>query len=204
MKRVTEIKVSEHDSIVTIYDYDVKGNMAEENLLGPEFRWKNIYDGKNRLLVDTFYRNGNLLDYTIYTYTKNSQNEMRQYHPDGTIKLKVKFTYKYDEKGNQIEKNGYNAIGKLSKRTTFKYDNKGNQIETNMYMEDGKLFYKVNNFYDSIGKVYETITYQLDISKDKNVTYKYENIDKSGNWLRRTTFEDGKPIEIEERKIDYY
>ena len=50
-----------------------------------------------------------------------------------------KTTYKYDEKGNEIEWNVYNADGSLEFKNTYKYDEKGNEIEENQYNADESL-----------------------------------------------------------------
>ena len=53
--------------------------------------------------------------------------------------LTYKYTYKYDEKGNKIEENQYNANGTLNYKTTFKYefDASGNWIKQTE-SKDGK------------------------------------------------------------------
>ena len=33
-----------------------------------------------------------------------------------------KYTYKYDEKGNEIEYNSYNSDGSIDEETTYKYE----------------------------------------------------------------------------------
>ena len=63
--------------------------------------------------------------------------------------LSSKETYKYDDKGNLIEKNNYNADGFYYKHTK-KFDDKGNKIEENYYNADG-FDYKHTYKYDDKG-----------------------------------------------------
>jgi len=49
--------------------------------------------------------------------------------------LDDKWIYRYDKKGNQIERAIYGADGKLAEKSLYKYDNKGNQIEWAEYEE---------------------------------------------------------------------
>jgi hypothetical protein len=92
-------------------------------------------------------------------------------------RLKRKNTYKYDDKGNEIEKNFYNSSGSLGNKSTYKYDDKGNLIEENSYYSDGSL--------------------------ESKETYMYE-FDKMGNWIKRVSFKEDKPDVITERVIEYY
>ena len=100
---------------------------------------------------------------------------MNFYNAEGS--LYSKDTYKYDEKGNNIELNFYKTDGSLSSKRTYKYDEKGNKIELNFYKTDGSLSSKQ--------------------------TYKYE-FDTMGNWIKQTTIIDGKPSYLSERMIEYY
>ena len=88
-----------------------------------------------------------------------------------------KSTYKYDEKGNNIEWSVYNADGSLGDKYTYKYDEKGNMIES--------------------------ISYNADLILRSKRTYKYE-FDATGNWIKKTLITDGKPEQLIERVIKYY
>jgi hypothetical protein len=85
-----------------------------------------------------------------------------------------KDTYKYDEKGNKIESNFYDADGSLSHKVTSKYDEKRNEIEVNGYYADGSLFYKDTYKYDEKGNKIERNSYYADGSLSHKVTYKYD------------------------------
>ena len=91
--------------------------------------------------------------------------------------LSDKFTYKYDEKGNMIEVNYYNADESLGDKYTYKYDEKGNKIESIRYNADGSLRFKHTSNYE---------------------------FDAMGNWIKKTSIPDGKPNLLTERVIEYY
>ena len=49
--------------------------------------------------------------------------------------------YRYNKKGEIIEKNFYDANGYWDGRFTYKYDDRGNNVEYNYYKNDGKLLF---------------------------------------------------------------
>jgi len=195
------------DTSKTIDNYTGKGNLIEHTIfvMNRIFKSKNIYDDGNRLLIDSLYDDEKLQSYTICEYdNKNNQTGLNEFNPDGSLRLKLKYTNKYDEKGNQIENDRFNAIGKLSKRTTYKYDGQGNQIETNVYSDDGKLLYRANTTYDSSSNCIEAIAYQPDSSNVTKTNYRYFDYDKVGNWLKQELYMNDSLYKIVQRTIEYY
>ena len=117
--------------------------------------------------------------------------------------LYYKYTFKYDEKGNEIERNRYNSDGSLRSKYTFKYDEKGNKIEYNSYNSDGSLLSKYTYKYDEKGNEIEYNSYNSDGSIDEETTYKYE-FDKFDNWIKKVSLEKDNPLTVIERLIEYY
>ncbi len=113
-------------------------------------------------------------------------------------------TYKYDDKGNEIEEKSF-SDGSLSSTTKNIYDNKGNLTEVNSNSEDGSSSYKVIYKNDDLGnKIEETSNSIYNAGSEKeHLTYRYE-YDKTGNWIKNVEFEDGKAKIITEREIEYY
>jgi hypothetical protein len=115
-----------------------------------------------------------------------------------------KNTYKYDEKGNNIEDNLYKADGSLPWKHTFKYDVKGNKIEEIIYnASNGSLSSKNTYKYDEKGNNIERNTYDGDGSLRVKNTYKYE-FDATDNWIKQTSTTNGKSYYLTERVIEYY
>lgn len=76
---------------------------------------------------------------------KGNKIEKNEYNSDGS--LNNKHVYKYDEKGNNIEINSYSSDGNLQNKWTYKYDEKYNKVEYNIYNSDGRLQVGYNRVY---------------------------------------------------------
>ena len=147
-------------------------------------------------------QNGSLYyKYTFKYDEKGNEIERNSYISDGS--LYYKYTYKYDEKGNEIEENIYSSDGSLSIKYISKYDEKGNKIEYNSYNSDGSLLSKYTYKYDEKGNEIEYNSYNSDGSIDEEETYKYE-LDKLDNWIKKVSFKNDKPLEVIEWLIEYY
>ena len=166
----------------TISTYDAKGNKTEDiisNAKGTSSYINTyIYDAKGNMIEDIETNKDNKVDHTTkYKYdAKGNQVEKARYNEAGIITWK--YTYQYDDKGNMIEKAGYGADGKLNIRTTYKYDDNNNQIEMVNFNATGAVEVKEND--------------------------RYEDVDTTGNWLKKTVFENDKPTKITDRVFVYY
>jgi hypothetical protein len=172
-----------------IYKYDTNGNQIEVNGYS---NIPGIIDGRERKTIYKYDTNGNKI-------------EESWYDPDGSLSLITIF--KYDSRGNQIEANCYNSDGSLLiSRSTYKYDSRGNKIEDNFCFpypvcdSGDKYTFK----YDSRGNQIEENRYNSDGSLEYKHTFKYDEYDKTGNWVRKIKFRNDKPLVITERKIEYY
>lgn len=128
---------------------------------------------------------------------------------DGTLDGKT--ILKYDEMGNNIEYYNYRSDGSLREKQTYKYDEKGNKIEdTDAYFSesktpdttgfDSKYTYK----YDEKGNMIEKISYCSSGNICSLTSYKYDEYDRTGNWIKKAEFKDGKLESVTERVIEYY
>ena len=119
----------------SVYTYDNKGNIIEENMTSINFVSKIMYrydDKENKI------KEGNESHYSLYKLDdKGNAIEKNDYKEDGS--LTDKFTYRYDDKGNVIEKKDYRADGNLTDMVTFKYDDKGSIIQESWFNKDGSL-----------------------------------------------------------------
>lgn len=148
----------------------------------------------------------------------------------GNGSFDVRHTYKYDGLNRMIEEREY--ASDLSEQCTLlknTYDNEGNVIHIEQYDERGKLVYEGK--FDSHGNHLSDISYNADGSIREKVTaqYKYDaydneieeilklaermsaihsvynyDYDMTGNWVKKTVYEDGEPVRIAEREISYY
>ena len=163
--------------------YDAKGNVTETE--GFKKNGKIVihqlfkYDDNNRNIEYTglksndkfFYKNtnvydinGNVIDYRYY-YKR----------PDNMIYHMV---YRYDDKKNMIENEGYDKKNRLYERTTYSYYDDGSKKQTILYDDKGKVDRIWNFDCNPVG------TAEHDKLKDTTkVCIKYET-DKNGNKIK--------------------
>ena len=188
----------------------LKGNVKslteyEYNANHDSLRWKSITkfnnDG-NAVEFYTYSPEGAMLSKTAFKYNDSGRiMEENRFKADGS--LNVRTTYLFDIKGNKIEEDNYDAGGVLFMKVLSKFDGKGNRIVKDSYNEFGSLFLKCNSKFDGEGHEVEAKEYDSHHGLKFTTTYDYENADKGGNWLKRTTYKNDEPTLIMEREIEY-
>lgn len=162
---------SDHEDESVKYEYNSAGKIIRE----VETETYNDYD---------YYSDD-------YDYTSEETVTVYKYNAEGLCSQRIytysngdtyKITYKYDNKGREIEKREYDRYGDLEDVRKKKYDAKGNLTEENWYDEDGDLWDKRVNTYDKRGNLIEIIDYNSDGSEGSRTTCKY---DKAGNCIER-------------------
>ncbi|WPU98943.1 hypothetical protein SNE26_23305 [Mucilaginibacter sp. cycad4] len=124
---------------------------------------------------DIFDDNGALFGKTIFTYTDNLISSETTYNKTGEIDRKI--VYKRNNKGLVEELSEYDSSGTIKNKTTQTY-NADNLVEKVISDSDGYKFVS---------------------------TFKYFNKDEKGNFLKIVRYDKtDKPLEIIERKIEYY
>ncbi|MDC0339067.1 hypothetical protein OAN33_05975 [Flavobacteriales bacterium] len=132
--------------------------------------------------------------------------EFIEYYEDGS--LSSKYTYKYDDNGNQIEENYYNSDGVLSSKDTYKYDVNGNHNEGESYNSDGGLISKYLYKHDEDGNIIEEIDFDSNGILEYKTIFKYDdkgnpieenNYKSDGSLVSKNTYKyDDKGNQIEE------
>ena len=136
------------------------------------------------------------------TYRFNKRGdviEKADYNSDGS--LDDMNLYKYDSAGNMIEFTEYDFDGSLDVKFRYKYDSAGNMIEVATYFY-GRLAEKLLHKYDSAGNKIEEAEYNSDGSLNWKRLYKY---DSAGNIIENTYYkgEIMEPKYITEYEIVY-
>jgi YD repeat-containing protein len=145
----------------TYYKHDEKGHLIEE--LSPS---DSLHDGKR----------------IIYNYNEKGYiNEEYEYIGDSLKTLKQKVSYKYDDKGNLIERRTSGNKSLLSKNI-FKYDKANNLIEEDCYNWDSTIWSKHILFNDFDGRKIQCDVYKGDGNLESRVTYKYNDKGKEIEW----------------------
>lgn len=227
------------DSIVFKYD-NSKHVIEEENFDSNKLVYKVTYkyDDRGNKIEKREYSHENKLESSkVYKFDR-SGNETEAYNHyfniQGTSDSRV--TYKYDNRNNKIEKDSYEPDSVLKWKGTYKYDDSGHVIEdgsyhynrdktltdqmadcTNKYKHDEKgniiekiytnkstgLSYKSTFKFDARGNLIEFCKYndkgKLIESEKSRYTY-----DEVGNWVKEIDIENGEPLSITERQIEYY
>lgn len=168
------------------YKYDNNGYLIESN--------EDLSKNKTKYLND---KNGNCI-------------ELNQYDSIGNLFNKGKTKISFNKEGNRIEeRKSYNDDGSFSHHSKTIFDKNENEIESCLYDESGKIYEKINSKYNSQNLLTEMIVKQEYIENvcekwTKLYNYKYTKFDSNKNWTEKIEYENGKPIQIIERKIVYY
>lgn len=108
--------------------------------------------------------------------TRYKYNEDNQVIEEDGYESGVKYLYKYNDKGFKVEFNNYYK-GKLVQKIKFICDAEGNEIEKNSFEADGKLTYKEKNIFKD-RKIIDSKQYDADGVLKYSINYKY---DSNGN-----------------------
>jgi len=242
-KKCKELDKRECYDTIESSKYDENGKIVEKVFLtyggiGAIATFKDKYHYKYNdvgLVIESYHYTYNYIDNkyeyvgkSIYKYDKKEKYTER-YLADGS--LSSTSITKYDNKGNVLEENFYNAEnGNLYKKETYEYDNKGNLITKCFFSyRDRKETYEYDNnrnlitecayhFYSSGEEylVYKNI-YEYDnkgnvIKKSNYFSEKYAPIDykkkykydSKGNWVERIEYGETMSNQIYKRTIEYY
>ncbi|MBA3785415.1 MAG: hypothetical protein H0X15_07735 [Acidobacteria bacterium] len=200
---VTYTEYNEQSILILIYDS--QGNKVEERSYYPVsiIKDSNQTDTSIEKYLDRF---------TKYKYDGKNLIQTTNYSKDGSISYKEISTY---ENGNLKENIGYSADAKgelvRSNRNTFRYDNKGNIIEKIIYNKDDSIQSKTVYGFDEQGYKISEIIYDSNGMIKNQSALKYE-YDSQGNWLSYTSddlkfserINAGEPFPLELRTITYY
>jgi hypothetical protein len=177
----SNIVESNDGSVKTISKYDKKGRNTELD----------SYDNKEKLISSRIFKYDEKGDCLSDCVTDNYQK----------VQISVCWTYKYDERGDQIERSYFPSPEKPERIFTRSFDKGHNLIEVQSTRgPEDHLKYG----YDNKGNLTEEFNYD---SKDhilESIRYQYINFDTHGNWLKKITFKNGSIKNIVEREITYY
>lgn len=181
------------------YSYDKRGNLVSLHV-------NDTLDGYTSRYV------------TLFTY--NKQNQMTSLTEKSGNEVNEKCTFKYDKRGNEIEKQSSRGTREL-----YTYDAGNHMIERKDY-RDTTLIYTEINKYSSDGQLvctekifnYDTwsryvftfgpdgnklVRDRFDDEGTETIHFSYE-YDDHHNWIREIQTIDGKEVNRYERRIIYY
>ena len=218
------------------HSFNESGNLIESVKFLPEGELysKNVffYDEKNALdEIQWFSEYGKESISSFIHDFEGNLTSMEIKDVDGTFRQK--YTYKYDENGNNIESIWYLRNDSLiSTILRSSYDGNGKKIDNRYFSSDEVLFdkesyrydknglliereyyeHRTNKFNDSFSRVFddggdvvmmETVKHNAD---GKVINREVERFfyDDHHNWIKRIAYVTNNPGLIEERHIEYY
>jgi PBP1b-binding outer membrane lipoprotein LpoB len=192
-----------------VFKYDANGNMIElsnyksDGAVNSTVR--STYDANGKLIKEETILGDVKVELVsaIKTDAKGNKIEQEDVRPTGNIIFNYKYYYKYDEKGQQIERIAYRGNGTFLFKYIFKYDDNGNKTEWIQQGSDSSVVGKVIYKYNQKNDLAEETQYNKEGNVNAIYTYTYE-FDKKNNWIRRKKMQNGKVEEIKERDIKYY
>lgn len=184
-----------------------------------------LYDNDTILIGENLYLNKDFIQYrTLIEYKDKKKSAEIKSDKDGKTLSRINYEYdgdqlvaktnfnekneidyyekfSYDEKGNMIIRTTFNPFdGEM--REVFEYDANKNKTSWTVYKGE-KIEMRARYTFDKYNNM---TSYKFTGANDeyidgKSYSYAY---DSKGNWLKKTTFINGKPKFILERKITYY
>ena len=200
---------SKKASSKNVFKYDDKGNRIELANYKPDGSLnstiKSIYDANGNITSEqTILGNGTVdITSTIRTDAKGNRMEQDDKKAGNSNPLfNYKHYFKYDEKGQLIERIANRANGAFAFKYGFKYDDNGNKTEWTRIGADNSILEKVVYKFDAKNNLIEETKYKPDGTVTEAYTYTYE-FDRKNNWIRQKKMQDNTVIEIKEREIKY-
>lgn len=177
-------------------EFDNNGNIIFKRIYNSEneitFIQKNEYDSRGNNIRSSF---------TAFDFNETKENQFIKRIESDSIKT-YKTLRKYNSKNQLIEKTEFEPDGKIDRVETFKYDEKGNEVESELKMFNGNYFKYVSNYNERNNiSTQKTIGKNGSIEQQYNWEYLY---DERNNWITKKSFSNGQLVSIWERKIEYY
>jgi YD repeat-containing protein len=164
---------------------------------------------------------------TSITYDKQGNRVEYIGYPEGELKLTVKTKYSHSDDGKTSEASFYNETGTFISRTVERYNEQGHKIEGISYNSNGKVTVRITTKSTQDGNAVEYITEDFEQSskrrstrkydKEGNLieerhwgkdgfitTFKYDDEDYGGNYLKEIVYHDGNVTRIIKKEIEYY
>jgi hypothetical protein len=191
------------------YTYDGYNQLAEVRIVSKfgtlikSTRYWNTVDSSGRLL-------GRYVDFSDqsasegYSYSYSPNGKAYEYFlPKSGFPQKQLASREFDSAGNVTKYWSYAVNGNLTGYAVLTYDSLGNKILEELFNKHGSNYL---NYSWKFEGGHDALRYEICKENSTNCeswTYKYE-YDKTGNWIRRTEYRNGKLVYLTERKFTYW
>jgi len=184
------------------YKYDKRGNAIEHTII-------NDSTGVQSTVYSEYDDNGNLIK--NYSYDKNGKQRISfnvKYDDNKHLIWKDAnstpprtYSYKYDEKGDQIEEDEIDQFGNASSSNVYLYDSTHRKIMAFFYLKNE--FVKRDIYtYNKMGMI-DTIR-TLESNNVVDVSINHITYDTCGNWIFYNTYDNDTLTYVRKRLIEYY
>jgi YD repeat-containing protein len=201
-RRTKIIRVLTRDTNKTTYTYDLNQNLVETYYawVGKGETFRIVHDEKKQ--VDTLYHDGKLTASKITRHISKFRDEEISFYLGLTILTNDssrapvnneptahKKLITYDEHRNIVDEVTHDSNGQKESHKISRYDKNNNLINL---MDSGWVNARDN--LENKHKLYAAST----------TTFRYDKLDKAGNWLEQYTVVNDKFILTTRRKLQYY
>ncbi len=196
------------DNYKTIFNKQGNKLQVDEYNLDGEVRYttKQKYNQKGQKIEEIGFDSEMVFEKNIFKYNeKGCLEEVYFYNPE---ELEMKCVFEYEVENKKVKTTFY-GLSKLDDKKDFifqcveKYDKKENRIEVVKY-EPNNIIFKILFEYNQNGdKILEKV-YTSNEELENTFSYKYEKYDTKGNWIKQVMYKNDKPIEIIERRFEYF
>jgi len=194
----------------TWYTYDKAGNLVQRlqrNSPDDDGTWSSIlytdiYGDDNRPIKgyvsygdnDTGF-DRHLLSHMIFYDPQGRKKKFESYDDTGS----VNYVIIYDAWGRQSK-----YINRDNWYTLYTYNANGKCTADSSFSPSGEVLRVTLRAFDRYGNEKEYQVYNEKKVRTYDYRYRYEQIDKAGNWRRMIFYNEGRPSRITERSISYY
>ena len=125
-------------------------------------------------------------------------------NPTTMIKA-TRSVWKYDDKNRLVHYIDYfkNDSVKLDQKWNYSNGAFADSLIETEYLYSRQLKQRTTHYYDDKGNAKRKVFYVHETNLTENWTYNYD-MDEKGNWTRKITLLNSKPVAIAERKIEYF
>lgn len=187
--------------------FSEKGNKILDVSLKPDSsvnkKYTYTYNEQGIRVGMTVYSAGDLLMFRIAYF----------YNDNGTLREDISYNeqnkpgerkeYLYGSNRLLMEENTINAENKLTQKTTYTYNSLNQVTETSDYDGSGQLRERTTFAYDPKGNVARETSFDSSGTLLSTTTNLYV-MDERGNWVKKSSFVNNKPVQLTERKFLYY
>ncbi len=140
------------------------------------------------LHLSEYDQSGTLTGSTDFLYAGEAYTDQINYDAKGGEISR--YTYSYDEKGNQIRQTGHSADGSLLEDTAFSYDGQNRRIRGTSYDENGSVRNTMTFLYDDQNRIVRRDHYSSSGNLTQYVLWDYS----AGDTITRTTYDSGGKV----------